>query len=173
MRNYHLTPVAAIDSNLGLGNKGDLLVRLKEDLQHFKTLTRHQRVIYGKNTLLTFPQAAPLPERENIILTDSEIDYPESSAYSVKICHSLAELFAYLESVNTDLRNFVIGGASVYRQLLPYSDCLELTEIDHAFAQVDVYFPDFRRDFCLRTASEMHFDGKSGLNYRYCTYVRR
>lgn len=52
MRNYHLTPVAAIDSNLGLGNKGDLLVRLKEDLQHFKTLTRHQRVIYGKNTVL-------------------------------------------------------------------------------------------------------------------------
>lgn len=168
----NLTLVAAIDRNLAIGYKGDLLVRIKADLQHFKQLTLHERVIYGKNTLLTFPQAKALKGRENVILAESNFSLVSEAEREVHICHSLDELFKYLNACQDGKLNFGIGGASVYRQLLPYATALELTEIDYAYLDADVYFPEFRDAFHLTKASQSMYDELAKVNYRYVRYER-
>lgn len=168
----NLTLIAAVDQNLALGYQGDLLVRIRADLKRFKQLTWGERVIYGKNTLLTFPQAKALKGRENVILAPEDFSLSSESERPVHICHSLIELENYLASVEGDKINFGIGGASVYTQLLPYANALELTEIAYAYPQADVYFPEFHNDFHLVQASEPMYDEEAQVSYRYVRYER-
>ena len=168
----NLTLVAAIDKNLAIGYKGELLVRIKSDLKHFKELTLGQRVIYGKNTLLTFPNAKPLKGRENVILAPADFVVASEAERPCQVYHSLAELETYLASCDDKLVNFGIGGASVYAQLLPFATALELTEIDHAFEEADTYFPDFRLSFIKTECTDYMLGTETNLQYRYVRYER-
>ncbi len=133
--------IVAVDSEWGIGYRGDLLARSKEDLQNFARLTTGKTVILGSNTLATFPGGRVLKERRNIVL-NPDPDYAPAGAVVV---HSLEELFAKLKALRAEgLRTedvFVIGGASVYRQLLPYCDKAYVTQFRHCFEK-DAWFPN-------------------------------
>ena len=61
--------IVNVTQNWGIGKDGDLLVSIPTDLRRFRALTTGKTVIYGRKTLLTFPHARPLPNRENWILS--------------------------------------------------------------------------------------------------------
>lgn len=116
--------IAAVDQNWGIGKNGDQLVYLSEDLKRFQALTTGHAVILGRKTLATFPGGRPLKRRRNLILTRNA----GFAAEGAEVFFSLEDL---LQAAPDDA--FVIGGASVYRQLLPWCTTAYITKIDRVF----------------------------------------
>lgn len=132
--------IVAVDSNWAIGNKDKLLISIPNDHKHFREETTGKVVVLGRKTLQTFPQGLPLKNRTNIILS-------KDPGYTVKdatVVHSLGELLEELKQYATE-DIYIIGGESVYRQMLPYCDTAHITKIDHAY-QADTYFPNLDND---------------------------
>ena len=132
--------IVAVDSNWAIGNKDKLLISIPNDHKHFREETTGKVVVLGRKTLQTFPQGLPLKNRTNIILS-------KDPGYTVKdatVVHSLEELLEELKQYATE-DIYIIGGESVYRQMLPYCDTAHITKIDHAY-QADTYFPNLDND---------------------------
>ena len=126
--------IVAVDENWGIGNKGDLLVRIPNDQKMFRMETTGKVVVLGRKTLDTFPQKQPLPNRTNIILS-------RNKGYVVKnaiVKHSIEELFEELKKYKSE-DIYIIGGSEIYDQLLPYCDVAHVTWIEHSYA-ADSYF---------------------------------
>ncbi len=132
--------VVAVDKDWGIGYKGDLLARVRADLLNFRDLTSGKIVILGSNTLATFPGGKALKNRTNIVLHPSEEYHPEYTT----VVHSIEHLLEEVNKYNTD-DVFVIGGASVYKQMLPYCNTAYVTKFDKSFEK-DVYFPNLDED---------------------------
>ncbi|MCM1191043.1 MAG: dihydrofolate reductase [Butyrivibrio sp.] len=132
--------IAAVDNNWAIGNKGELLVRIPNDHKHFREETTGKVVVLGRKTLQTFPQGLPLKNRTNIILS-------RDKNFTVKdavVVHSVEELLEKLQDYRTE-EIYIIGGESVYRQLLPYCDVAHITKIDREY-EADARFPDLDKD---------------------------
>lgn len=132
--------VVAVDEHWGIGNKGDLLARIRGDLKNFATLTTGKTVILGANTLATFPGGRVLKNRTNIVMNWDPAYAPEGAI----VAHSMDELFEILKAFDTD-DVFVIGGASIYRQLLPFCKNAYITKI-HGDFEKDAYFRNLDED---------------------------
>ena len=165
--------IVAVDREWGIGYKGDLLARIKNDLRNFQSLTKGKTVVLGSNTLATFPGGRALKNRTNIVLNWDTNYAPEN----VIVVHSLDELFEELKKYNTD-DVFVIGGASVYRQLLPYCDTAYVTKFEKSFDK-DVWFEDLDKsdEWTLEETSETllsdpETDTCKDLPYNFNTYRR-
>ncbi len=132
--------VAAVAENCVIGRDGELPWHYPEDLKHFKELTTGHPVVMGSNTYLSLPDDyRPLPGRTNIVLTRGEMDIDES----VVQANSLAEAWDAAEEAGDTA--YVIGGASVYEQVMDDADRMVLTEIHDSF-EGDVYFPDWNEE---------------------------
>ena len=155
--------IVAVDQNWAIGKDGDQLVYLSEDLKRFKSLTTGHPVILGRKTLATFPGGRPLKGRRNLILSRNTDFAPEG-----------AEVFSDVETLRAAAPEdaFVIGGASVYRQLLPWCDTAYVTKIDRAFP-ADCYFPDLEQDPAWERTEESAPLEQDGIVYRYLTYRRK
>ena len=155
--------IVAVDQNWAIGKDGDQLVYLSEDLKRFKALTTGHPVILGRKTLATFPGERPLKGRRNLILSRSAGFAPEG-----------AEVFSDVEALRAAAPedSFVIGGASVYRQLLPWCDTAYVTKIDRTFP-ADCYFPDLEQDPAWERTEESAPLEQDGIIYRYVTYRRK
>lgn len=132
--------IVAVDNNWAIGNKDRLLISIPNDQKFFREETTGKVVVLGRKTLQTFPQGLPLKNRTNIVLS-------RDRTYLVKgarIVHSVEELMEELKQYKSE-EIYVVGGESVYRQLLPYCDTAHVTKIDHAY-QADRYFVDLDKD---------------------------
>ena len=132
--------IVAADNKWGIGYQNKLLVSIPSDMKFFRQTTTGKVVVMGRKTLESFPNGLPLKNRVNIVLT-------KNRNYDVKdavIVHSEKELLEELKKYNSD-DIFVIGGESIYRQLLPYCKTAYITKIDHAY-QADTFFPDLDQD---------------------------
>ena len=165
--------IVAVDNNWGIGNKGELLARVKNDLKNFRDLTINKIVILGSTTLATFPNGNPLKNRTNIVLSRREDYHPDGAV----MARSIPELQAILKEYDTD-DTFVIGGASVYSQLLSYCDTAYVTKFKKTF-ESDTYFPnlDERDDWALISESEPMItnpetDSEADMVYTFCEYRR-
>ena len=107
--------IVNVTQNWGIGKDGGLLVSISADLRRFRALTTGKTVIYGRKTLLTFPHTRPLPNRENWILSAT----PGFSVPGAAVFPSLAALQEAMRTRPADSL-CLIGGASVYRALLPW-----------------------------------------------------
>lgn len=125
--------IVAVDKEWGIGYKGDLLVRSKEDLKNFAALTTGKVVILGSNTLATFPGGRVLKNRVNIVLHPSEDYAPEGAI----VAHSIEEAVSISNQYPSE-DVFVIGGASVYKQMLPYCNKAYVTKFDKSY--VSIYY---------------------------------
>lgn len=134
--------IVAIAENWGIGKNNDLLWHIPDDLKRFKRITSGHPVIMGKRTYESLPRR-PLPNRRNIVITD----IPGEQIEGCEMAYSIADAIA---KCNQDEENFIIGGASVYRQFLPFSDRLYLTRVHKSF-EADVFFPeiDFSQWTCI------------------------
>lgn len=154
--------IVAVDQNWAIGKDGDQLVYLKEDLKRFRTLTSGHTVILGRKTLATFPGGRPLKNRRNLILSRN----PQFQAEGAEVFSAVEELVQ-----KADKDAFVIGGASVYEQLLPYCDTAYITKI-HAAFPADTYFPDLDKSEEWKVREESESLEQDGISYHYVTYSR-
>lgn len=155
--------IVAVDRNWAIGKDGDQLAYIPADLKRFKTLTMGHAVILGRKTLATFPGGRPLKDRRNLVLSRQPDFAPEG-----------AEVFPDLGSLRRQAPEdaFVVGGASVYEQLLPWCDTVYVTEMDRVFA-ADCFFPNLAAAPDWYAAEESEEQEYEGLRYRYRTYRRR
>lgn len=158
--------IAAVDENWAIGNHNELLIRIPADHKNFRQETTGKVVVLGRKTLETFPQGMPLQNRTNIILS-SNPDYKVKGAIVV---HSLEELLSKLKAYQTE-DIYIIGGESIYRQLLPYCDVAHITKIDHVY-EADAFFPnlDEMPDWRITADSDeqVYFD----ITYHFLKYER-
>lgn len=128
--------IVAVDKNWAIGNKNDLLVRIPADQRFFRQETTGKVIIMGRKTLESFPQCKPLPNRTNIVIT-RKADYRVDGATVVGSIEEALELVKEYKTEDV----FVIGGDSIYHQMLPYCDVAHITKIDYAY-EADTYFPN-------------------------------
>lgn len=159
--------VVAVDEYYGIGKDGNLLFRISDDLKRFKKLTEGRAVIMGRRTLESLPGGKPLPDRINFVLTQNK-EYNQLGIIPIHSLDEMQEIFQTLRSDNI----FVIGGASVYAQLLEYCDTVYMTKVyKHEIA--DAIFPDLPNDeWNLVSKSDRLTDEKTGLVFRYLVYER-
>lgn len=128
--------IAAVDRNWAIGNKNELLVKIPADQKFFRETTTGKVVVMGRKTLESFPNGLPLKNRTNIVLT-------RDKNYKVKdamILHSLEELREELKKYPSE-DIYIIGGETIYRQLLDECDVAHITKIEFAY-DADAYFPN-------------------------------
>lgn len=156
--------IVAMAQNGAIGKNNDLLWHISDDLKRFKSLTSGHTVIMGRRTFDSLPKK-PLPKRRNIVLTtDTEFHYD-----GVEVAHSLPALF---DMVRFDESPFIMGGANLYKQLLPFSNRLYVTMVYRDF-DADVFFPTIDRSVFREVSASPRFtDETSGLDYSYIDYVR-
>lgn len=159
-----LVIVAAADANWGIGFHGTQNLVVPEDRKHFRQVTGHGTVILGRRTLLDFPGARPLKNRRNIILTRD----PGFTVEGGETANSVEEA---LKLASRDEQVFVIGGESVYRQLLPYCRRAYITRI-FASPEADAYLPslDELPDWRLTDPGEDR--EHDGIHYRFQIWDR-
>ena len=155
--------IVAVDQNWAIGKGGDQLIYIPEDLKRFKALTMGHPVILGRKTLSTFPGGRPLKGRRNLILSRDPDFAPEGAEV-------YPDLEALLAAAPEDA--FVIGGASVYRDLLDRCDTAYVTKIDAAFP-ADCWFPDLDAHPDWEIAEESELLDHEGTAFRYVTYKKR
>ena len=150
-------------ANRVIGRNNALPWQLPEDLKHFKQLTMGHPVLMGRKTYESIGR--PLPGRRNLVITRN----PAFAAPGCELAHSLQAAIAACSGI---AEIFIIGGAELYREALPYAQRLELTEI-HADFEGDATFPSYPSEQWRETAREVHDPG-AGTPYRYdfVSYVR-
>ena len=128
--------IAAVDQNWAIGNKNQLLVKIPADQKFFRETTTGKVVVMGRKTLESFPNGLPLKNRTNIVLT-------RDKKYEVKdaiVLHSLEDLREELKKYPSE-DIYVIGGETIYRQLLDDCDVAHITKVEFAY-DADAYFPN-------------------------------
>lgn len=156
--------IVAVDSNWGIGFRGNLLQRIPGDMKFFKQMTLGKVVIMGRETFETLPGKEPLKDRVNIVLSKNECFNNEK----VTICRTLNELFRELEKYNSD-EVFVIGGESIYTQLLPYCKEAYVTSIENKYA-ADKYFVNLDNDERWKIVSSGDFETFDSIKYSFVNY---
>ena len=132
--------IAAVDRNWAIGYKNELLVRIPEDQKWFRETTTGKAVIMGRKTLESFPNKSPLKNRLNVVIT-SDMNYSVPGAVVV---HSIDEAVeAVRDYADDDV--YVIGGESIYRQMLPLCSTAHIPKVDYAY-QADAHFPDLDKE---------------------------
>ena len=158
--------IVAVDKNWAIGNGNKLLVSIPQDMKFFRETTMGKVVVMGRKTLESFPGGQPLKKRTNIVIT-------RDKNYNVKdaiVVHSVEEALEELKQYDED-DIYVIGGESIYRQMLPYCKVARVTKIDHAY-EADTYFPN------LDEMEEWQVTGVSdeqtyfNLEYEFVRYER-
>lgn len=135
-----LSLVVAISKNNVIGKNGSLPWRLPEDLKFFKdiTSTSSKTMIMGRKTFESLPKV--LPGRKHIILTKNKNF--KINDEQVSVIHDIKDLQPYIEASE---EYFVIGGAVIFKQLLPYANRIYLTRIHEDFYG-DTFFPEFNEN---------------------------
>ena len=159
--------IVNVDKNWGIGLGDALINRIPADMKFFKAKTTGNVVVMGRSTFMTFPGPRALPDRVNIVLTTDK----NWSAPDVIVCHSLEELQEKLEGYDTDTV-YVIGGMSVYNQLVPLCDTACVTKVETA-KPADKFFPDLDADSSWRVTEEGEEQDHNGVKFRFVTYEKK
>jgi dihydrofolate reductase len=128
--------IVAVDNKWGIGKKNDLLFHLKKDMQFFRQTTADSIVVCGYNTLLSFPGGKPLKGRSTICLCPNDVE--RDDCFCV---HDFDEMIKLVKELAKTHPVFVIGGAMLYRSMLPYYDKVYVNKVD-ADGEAEVFFPN-------------------------------
>ena len=159
--------IVAVDENWAIGYKNELLIRIPADMKMFRQETTGKVVVLGRKTLETFPNGQPLKNRTNIILSTKK-DYQVKDAIVV---HSIEELLEELKNYSSE-DIYIIGGETVYRQMLPYCDVAHVTRIDRKY-EADAFFPNLEEDGNWEITAESDEQSYFDTTYTFVKYERR
>jgi dihydrofolate reductase len=155
--------IAALAENRVIGRENQLPWRISADLGHFKAVTMGKPIIMGRRTFESIGR--PLPGRTNIVITRDE----SFQADDILVVHSIERALAAAEGHDEVM---VIGGANVYRQLLPRATRLYLTEVK-ATVEGDAWFPEFDNGEWQEIERESHTaDDRNEFDYDFVVLER-
>lgn len=158
--------IVAVDNNWAIGYNNQLLVSIPNDHKMFRKNTIDKVVVLGRKTLETFPQGQPLANRTNIILSKNK-DYKVNGAITV---NSIEELLEELKKYNSD-DIYIIGGDSIYKQMIDYCDTAIVTKVDHEY-QADAFFPNLDKLEGWKIVHESEEETYFDLEYKFVTYKK-
>lgn len=159
--------IVAVDKNWAIGYQGDLLVKIPQDQKFFREMTTGKAIIMGRKTLESMPGGKPLPNRLNIVITNQKTYKVQGAIVVSSIEEAIEAAAAYKEE---DI--FLIGGETIYRQMLEACQVAYITKIDNEY-EADTFFPclDGQKDWKLAQVSQ---EGTyKELAYNFCKYVRQ
>ena len=155
--------IVAVYDDWGIGRDGTQPIALTADRKFFRRTTAGAMVIAGRRTIGDFPGQKPLPGRVNVALTRSGREIP-----GFQTCADIAQVLALAAQAQ---RAVVIGGGSVYRQLLPYCDQIYVTKV-HTNPESDTFFPDLDQSEDWILAQILESGEENGIPYEMCLYKR-
>ena len=160
-----LSIIVAVAENNVIGKDNKLIWHLPEDLKRFKSLTTGHTIIMGRKTFESLGRI--LPNRKHVILcNDMELNIDNEN---VEVLENISMLKKYIDS---EEENFVIGGATIYKLLMPYANKLYLTLIHEKF-EGDVYFPEINEtEWKIIEREKGLKDEKNPYDYEYITFVK-
>lgn len=177
--------IVNVSENWGIGKDGDLLIYLKPDMKFFRETTKDAVVIMGSTTLESFPGNAPLKNRINIVLTDDDNKILPTSYEALKadkeagktteliIVHSIDEAIAEAKKYEPERGEaFVIGGATIYRIMLPYCDTCLVT-INNCKREPDTFFTNLAESGEWEMTEEGELQRFEDIEYRFTTWKRK
>ena len=156
--------IVAVYDDWGIGCEGDQPIALTADRKFFRRHTAGSTVIVGRKTVGSFPGQSPLPKRRNIILSRQDI-----SIEGFEIAHSPQEAAAMCAE---DEKVFVIGGGTVYRQMLSICDRAVITKV-HTTVPCDTWFPNLDESPEWELAEIIDSGEENGIAYEMCVYVKK
>ena len=161
-----LSIIVAIGENNEIGCQDTLLWRLPADLRRFKELTVNHSIVMGRKTFESLPNG-PLPDRKNIVISRNPNFKPENCMVFSSLIDALIKLFGENEV-------YIIGGAQLYRQVLPYTDKLYLTRVHAKFPEADAFFPEIIWMNWEKMNEIYHpADEKNGYSFTFYEYKRK
>lgn len=160
-----MNAIVMTDNNGCIGVDNNQPIHLRQDLSRFQRLTTDKIVICGSTTLKTFPKGLPLAHRSTIIISSKlkTHDFSYITNRNITVYNNIQDVIMLQAHVNpNDL--FVIGGASVYKQLINYIDNIYMTKVDTDFefnfnldSSIKTYFPEvINHDFEIKDSKECH-----------------
>jgi Dihydrofolate reductase len=159
-----INAIVAIAQNGAIGKDNKLLWHLREDMLYFKQTTMHYPVIMGRKTWESLPKK-PLPKRENIVISGQK----DLKIEGAQVFSDIKEMIAYCAEFE---KSFIIGGASIYKTLMPYCNYLYITRIFANF-EADCFFPEIETNLWhLESQSQRKTDPENGLEYCFEIYKR-
>ena len=156
--------IVAVYDDWGIGAGGTQPIALSADRKFFREMTRGCMVIVGRRTVADFPGQKPLPGRVNVVLSRNAAEIP-----GFTLCHSPQEAAQITKDAE---RVMVIGGGSIYRQMLPLCHTAYVTKV-HCTPPSDTYFPDLDADPEWELEQILQSGEESGITYEMCRYVRK
>ena len=156
--------IVAVYDDWGIGCEGDQPIALSADRKFFRKTTAGSTVIVGRKTVGSFPGGQPLPKRRNILLTRQDIQMP-----GFETAHSPQEA---ADMCAGDEKVFVIGGGTVYRQMLPLCDRAYISKV-HTTAPCDTWFPNLDELPDWQLTETLESGEEDGIGYEMCIYVRK
>ncbi len=161
-----LSIIVAIAKNNVIGKDNKLIWHIPEDLKRFKELTTGKTIIMGRRTFESLGRV--LPNRNHVVLTkreEAKIDNEQ-----IEVAYGIEDIKKYIEDDN---ENFVIGGASIYRMLMPYSNKMYVTQINQEF-EGDTFFPEIKEEEWKAVERTKGLtDEKNPYDYEYITYTKK
>ena len=161
-----LSIIVAIANNNVIGKDNKLIWHLPEDLKRFKALTTGHTIIMGRKTFESLGRV--LPNRKHVILcNDAQMNIDDEN---VEILSDISLLDKYKYS---EEENFIIGGATIYKLLMPYADKMYITKINQDF-EGDVYFPEIKDEEWKAIKVEKGLKNEANpFDYEYIDYIRK
>lgn len=156
--------IVAVYDDWGIGKDGTQPVALSADRKFFRETTKGAMVIVGRKTLADFPGGRPLPNRVNVVMSRGTVDME-----GVVLCRSPQEAE---QIAKTAERAMVIGGGSVYQQMLPMCDTAYVTKV-HAQPESDTFFPNLDEDPHWYLEQVLQRGEENGIAYEMCVYQRK
>ncbi|WP_409301234.1 dihydrofolate reductase [Peribacillus sp. SCS-155] len=154
--------LVAMDKNRVIGKDNQLPWHLPADLKYFKETTMGHPIVMGRKTFESIGRI--LPGRENVIVTRRQ----DFKADGCTILHSTEEIKLFAEKAGREV--FVIGGAEIFREVLPFADRLYITEIHHEF-EGDTFFPEFdQQNWVKKSVVHGVMDEKNIYNHDFIVY---
>lgn len=144
-----------------IGKNNKMLYHIPKDLAFFKRKTVNHIIIMGRKTFESLP--GMLPNREHWVITR------DPSFNKVRSFNSIDDV---LEAIDPNVDYYIIGGGEIYKQFMPYADCLYVTEVDD-FKVGDVRFPSIDLTKWSLSVSRTDIDEKSNLTLRFKKYLRK
>lgn len=155
--------IAAVGENNELGKNNDLIWHFYKDMQFFRKMTIDKTVIMGSKTFESLPKE--LDRRVSIVLTSKNLE----KYYDVIVYHKMEDILkAYLYSKD---EVFIIGGAKLYEQFLPWCDTIYLTEIKASDPDAEVFFPEFNKNEWHRKIIDKQEE--KAIKFEHVRYVRK
>lgn len=161
-----LSIIVAISKNNVIGKDNKLIWHLPEDLKRFKKLTTGHTIIMGRKTFESLGRV--LPNRKHIVITNNANMQIEDE--NVELIHDIKMLNKF---INSEEEHFIIGGATIYKLLMPYANKMYITRINEEF-EGDVYFPELDKKVWKEIEREKGIrNEKNPFDYEYVTYIRK